>query len=510
MKKFILYIITLFSAGFLGAQHEYKIKVEPNYSPKKHLTDITNSINHTVKTIEEDYFHIQSSEIYTQEHFNEIIDGLGLSLVYFEKLDTNVKPTSTSIQTKACCEIELIMLDSYGDGWNGGYLTVTIDGISTNYSATGGGTLEYLSYCDAENVSIDYTAGSYENENSFTFDFPDGSTFSDGPTPATGTVFSGSFQCGSPTPQDCEGAEMVCSNNSLQGNSNGDGNFYDLKSTNDGCLSGENQSSWYYVFIEAGGTLSMDIVPDNGTDDYDFAIWGPYDETTASSNCPPTENPIRCNWVLHPKSASCGTNTNPTGLAIDATLPTSNDDCNNNPYIRHLDTQADEVYILVIDNYTGSSEPFDLNWGGTATLGCKSISLPVELLNFEVINKGIYNNIFWSTSSEKNNDYFILEYSANSSDWSQIATVKGAGSTSDEQHYNFIHRDFEEGINYYRLTQVDYDGKKEPFNIISIENTSNKELIKRINIMGQEVGENYSGVVILYYSDGSTVKTVQN
>lgn len=509
MKKLILYITLFFSAGFLNAQYEYKLKVEPNYSPKQNLTDISRSIDHSIKTIEEDYFLLQSGTMYSQEEFILIIQDLGLSLTSFERTDKSINGTLSG-QEKACCEIKLTMLDSYGDGWNGGFLTVTIDGIATNHSAIGTGTLEYLSYCDNGNISIEYTASSYEIENSYTFEFPDGSTFSGGPTPATGTVFSGSFQCGAPTGQDCEGAKVVCSNNSLQGNSSGSGNYYDLKSSNRGCLGGENQSSWFYIYIETGGTLSMDIVPDNGTDDYDFAIWGPYDENTASSNCPPIEQPTRCNWVLFPKSASCGTNTNPTGLAINAALPTSNNDCNNNPYVRHLDTQTGEVYILVIDNYTGSSEPFNLNWGGTTVLGCKSIALPVELLEFEVANQGVYNNIFWSTSSENNNDYFTLEYSPNSFYWTEIATLDGAGTTNNGQNYYFKHRDFEEGINYYRLTQVDFDGEEETLNIISIENTSNKELINRINIMGQEVDENYSGVVILYYSDGSTVKTIQN
>lgn len=509
MLKFTLYIVILFTTGILSAQYEYNIKVEPNNSPKRNLSSITNSIDHTVKTIEGEEFHIQSNKVYSEEYFNNIVNDLGLSLSSFERLELNVKPTSSTNQTKACCEIELVMLDSYGDGWNGGYLTVTIDGSATDYSASSSGTLEYLSYCDTQDITIEYNAGSYENENSYTFEFPDGSTFSDGSTPTTGTVFSGSFECGQPTPQDCEGAQMVCSNDSFQGNSNGSGNFYDLKSDNDGCLAGENQSSWYYIYIETGGTLSMDIVPSNGTDDYDFALWGPYDETTANSNCPPIEHPIRCNWVLYPKSGSCGTNTNPTGLAIDATLPTSNDDCTNNPYARHLDTQDDEVYILVIDNYTGSSEPFDLNWGGTTVLGCKSITLPIDLLAFEGSKKGGYNKIFWSTSSEQNNDYFILEYSSNSFEWVEVATIDGAGSSNVEHHYSFEHRNFEEGINYYRLAQVDYDGKKETFNTVSIDNNSNKKLIKRINTMGQEVNENFRGIVILYYSDGSIVKTIQ-
>ena len=509
MNKFIIHIVFLFSSLVVYAQYQYTVEVTPNAVPKQHLNAIAQSIDHTSKRIDQGIFIIQSDKNYTEDDFTIIIEDLGLHLSSFQKTDKVISPSATPAYTKKCCEIQLIMQDSYEDGWNGGYLTVTIDGTSQDYSASGSGTLEYLSYCDTNAITIEYTAGSYESENTYEFEFPDGSTFSDGPSPATGTVFSGSFMCGNATSQDCEGAEMVCSNESFQGNSSGSGNYYDLKSSNDGCLGGENQSSWYYIYIDTGGTLSMEIAPDNGTDDYDFAIWGPYDETTAQNNCPPVEDPVRCNWVLFPKSGSCGTNTNPTGLALDASLPTSNDDCTNNPYVRHLDTQDDEVYILVIDNYSSSSEPFDLTWGGTAMMGCKSIVLPVELISFEAKNYNSSNRIHWSTASENNNDYFTLEYSSDADHWEELAQIDGAGTSSSTRTYSFEHRDFTPGVNYYRLMQFDYDGTKKTFNAISIDNKNQSTIVKRVNTMGQVVDKNFKGLVILYYDDGSIVKTVQ-
>ncbi len=53
-----------------------------------------------------------------------------------------------------------------------------------------------------------------------------------------------------------------------------------------------------------------------------------------------------------------------------------------------------------------------------------------------------------------------------------------------------------------------YDGTTETFNIISIDNRNNKYLVKMINIMGQEVDDNYTGIVIYQYSDGTFEKKI--
>jgi hypothetical protein len=66
-------------------------------------------------------------------------------------------------------------------------------------------------------------------------------------------------------------------------------------------------------------------------------------------------------------------------------------------------------------------------------------------------------------------------------------------------------------INYYRLKQFDYDGKFNYSKIISIDNRhSEAKVVKYMtNLIGQKVDKNYKGVVIIYYTDGSSIKTIQ-
>lgn len=135
--------------------------------------------------------------------------------------------------------------------------------------------------------------------------------------------------------------------------------------------------------------------------------------------------------------------------------------------------------------------------------------LPIELVSFEVYKKENYNNVTWVTATELNNDYFTLERSNDGFNWVEIYVADGLGTSSTPKLYE--HKDFDftkNSINYYRLKQTDFDGGYKYFNINYVSNIEKGTpvIIKIINMMGQEVGEDYKGLVIECYSDGSVKK----
>ncbi len=95
------------------------------------------------------------------------------------------------------CLYVLDMTDSYGDSWDGGFITVLIDGVTQgSYFAVGSNSTSEFSASPGSNVQLNYTAGSYENENSYTLSQGGSVIFSDGTTPATGTnVFNTTSSC---------------------------------------------------------------------------------------------------------------------------------------------------------------------------------------------------------------------------------------------------------------------------------------------------------------------------
>lgn len=88
-----------------------------------------------------------------------------------------------------------------------------------------------------------------------------------------------------------------------------------------------------------------------------------------------------------------------------------------------------------------------------------SQALPIELTNFEVrLNGKNEVDVFWTTTTEINNDFFIVERSIDGRLFEEITMVDGAGNSTISINYRALDTSPVIGINYYRLKQVDFDG----------------------------------------------------
>ena len=107
---------------------------------------------------------------------------------------------------------------------------------------------------------------------------------------------------------------------------------------------------------------------------------------------------------------------------------------------------------FTIKDYAYNSMP-----GGLILAGDLGGPLPVQFLNLAAQKKGAGVSISWSTQSEYNNDYFVVEKSTNGNDWYSLLTVKGNGNSSTTKNYLAYDAKPSLGINYYRIKQVDKD-----------------------------------------------------
>lgn len=167
-------------------------------------------------------------------------------------------------------------------------------------------------------------------------------------------------------------------------------------------------------------------------------------------------------------------------------------------------TTASQVRIRFVSRINASGETFMLDDVQIVDL---SIILPIELLNFEVTKDGNRIKLLWTTSSEINNDYFIVYKSFDAINFEPVAFVDGYGNSNIIREY-FTYDDEEYlGIIYYKLRQVDFDGNYEDFTIIPFNNLYKKhKIIKISNYLGQEVNEDYKGLKIYHYDNGSIGK----
>ena len=105
------------------------------------------------------------------------------------------------------------------------------------------------------------------------------------------------------------------------------------------------------------------------------------------------------------------------------------------------------------------------NYGAVCTA---PIALPIELISFKVkeVDKSAF--ITWSTATEINNDYFVIERSRDAYKWDSIDLIEGAGNSSTVLDYSTIDRFPISGQAYYRLKQVDFNGDYSYSNIAAI------------------------------------------
>ena len=90
---------------------------------------------------------------------------------------------------------------------------------------------------------------------------------------------------------------------------------------------------------------------------------------------------------------------------------------------------------------------------------------------------GNYINIDWQTSTEINNDYFTVERSTDSINFSPLSNILGAGNSSAINNYSYTDSSTAMGQTYfYRVRNTDYSGQSDFSDIIQIEVTTSTNL----------------------------------
>ncbi len=102
--------------------------------------------------------------------------------------------------------------------------------------------------------------------------------------------------------------------------------------------------------------------------------------------------------------------------------------------------------------------------------------LPVSLIGFEGKRHDGVIDLLWHTLSEKDNAYFAIEKSIEGQLFTEMGRVKGAGNSNDVLSYSYRDTDTGESYLYYRLRQVDYDGRNSPSNILVLPLKNRKDL----------------------------------
>lgn len=134
-------------------------------------------------------------------------------------------------------------------------------------------------------------------------------------------------------------------------------------------------------------------------------------------------------------------------------------------YYTEVTTSAGTITDNVQTTAFTIAAPITVN-GSAAT--CTPSPLPVNLTSFSAHIEDQKVLLEWETTSETNNSYFEIERSANVKEFEKIGHVAGQINSETLVQYSFTDYNPLNGTNYYRLRQVDLDGKFEYSKIRSI------------------------------------------
>jgi hypothetical protein len=98
--------------------------------------------------------------------------------------------------------------------------------------------------------------------------------------------------------------------------------------------------------------------------------------------------------------------------------------------------------------------------------------LPVELLTFTGYNKGAVNILTWTTANEVNNKGFQVERIMDNEQWAILGFKTANGKASNYQFTDNAPL----STSYYRLRQIDNDGKETLSKVISVERKGDNKL----------------------------------
>ena len=133
-----------------------------------------------------------------------------------------------------------------------------------------------------------------------------------------------------------------------------------------------------------------------------------------------------------------------------------------------------QTYYLIVDGNAGAvTELYITGIDGLPVI----LAAELVYFDYECATDGIVFD--WATASESHNDYFVIDYSEDAENWVEIGRKSGMGSSSSTTEYTYALKSrMKKG--YYRLTQVDFDGKRNKLKTIAIYDCINENEIKVI------------------------------
>ncbi|MGC4036941.1 MAG: T9SS type A sorting domain-containing protein [Chitinophagaceae bacterium] len=221
------------------------------------------------------------------------------------------------------------------------------------------------------------------------------------------------------------------------------------------CAFSLQNTVWYKFIVQQGGVIAKVTVSNIDCDSYNNSsqllqmglLKGTCGSLTAAGNAPAASGS---------PSAFPTTNSAASPTSCLATNSTSAVDLYTNTSVT-----AGQVIYFAIDGYSGANCKFVLQASQNI------IPIPIELKYFTAWKMKTTNLIMWVTAWEHDNSYFEVERSLDGTNFESIGRVAGRTESRTDETYELEDK-FPPAVAYYRLKQVDIDGKFSYGNIVQL------------------------------------------
>jgi hypothetical protein len=93
------------------------------------------------------------------------------------------------------------------------------------------------------------------------------------------------------------------------------------------------------------------------------------------------------------------------------------------------------------------------------TLSNGNVVLPLIWQSFTVSKQNNSAILMWTTAQERNTKTFIIHQSVDGVKWDDLNSLHASGNKNSPSFYSYTHKKPNNGVNYYRILQLDSDGK---------------------------------------------------
>lgn len=385
----------------------------------------------------------------------------------FAPLDASVTAPAPPPPPASPCDYSITLSDTWGDGWNGGSVTVLVDGVVQLNAVTlvsGYGPVSYnFSVMPGQTITVNYSGGFYTSENYY--------VVSDASNGAGSSIFSSTFGLTPAASQavtnPCTGgappASTDCSYELVIEDSYGDGwQGADVDIYINGVLFLLNQTvpncgsspctEYISIPVNDGDVILLNYTGGLFNSENTIFLYDSDGILVNSINNPPNGN------LGSGITASCP----PTAYSYVWSPPAGLSDPNiADPQATPGSTTVYTVTVTAPGSICTSQS--------SVTITVDPCALPMDFDSFTGVCLGGEVVFNWMAVTEENTDRFEIEYSQDGMDFAKIGEVQALGDETEMNEYAYSLLEQQDFIGYYKLKQYDVDGVFKESKSITVE-----------------------------------------